>query len=176
MQDIKLIQASRKDIPNISGLAKIIWNQHYPAIINHEQIAYMLNLMYSEISLKEQMETKGHSFFLIQQKTENIGFISVNLESKNDWFLNKFYINQELATKGIGRVAFSELLKIIAPKKITLTVNRQNFKSVNFYFKLGFKIERIADFDIGNGYVMNDFVMTWEGSPLISLIHTNTNL
>ena len=40
-----------------------------------------------------------------------------------------------------------------------LTVNRQNFKSINFYFKNGFTIESVADFDIGNGYVMNDFIM-----------------
>jgi ribosomal protein S18 acetylase RimI-like enzyme len=48
------------------------------------------------------------------------------------------------------------------PKTIRLTVNRQNFKSINFYFKLGFKIEKVADFDIGNGYFMNDFVMLWK--------------
>jgi RimJ/RimL family protein N-acetyltransferase len=43
-----------------------------------------------------------------------------------------------------------------------LTVNRKNFKSINFYFKLGFKIESVEDFDIGNNYFMNDFVMKWE--------------
>jgi hypothetical protein len=41
-------------------------------------------------------------------------------------------------------------------------VNRQNYKAINFYFKLGFKIQTVADFDIGNGYVMNDFVMVFE--------------
>ena len=47
-------------------------------------------------------------------------------------------------------------------EKLRLTVNRQNFKSINFYFKNGFKIDHVEDFDIGNGYVMNDFVMLWE--------------
>jgi hypothetical protein len=42
-----------------------------------------------------------------------------------------------------------------------LTVNRQNYKSINFYFKIGFRIEKCADFPIGNGFVMNDFVMVW---------------
>jgi RimJ/RimL family protein N-acetyltransferase len=45
------------------------------------------------------------------------------------------------------------------PDIIKLTVNRQNFKSINFYFKNGFKIEKVEDFDIGNGYWMNDFIM-----------------
>ena len=38
----------------------------------------------------------------------------------------------------------------------------QNYKSINFYFKNGFVIERVADFDIGNNFVMNDFVMIWK--------------
>ena len=161
MQDIKLIPATGKDIKRISALAKIVWNQHYPAIISQQQIEYMLHLMYSDASLQEQMESKGHLFFLILQGEEAVGFISVSNENGNEWFLNKFYINQDVAAKGIGALAFEELKRIIHPTKITLTVNRQNFKSINFYFKHNFKIEEVADFDIGNGYVMNDFVMIW---------------
>jgi ribosomal protein S18 acetylase RimI-like enzyme len=44
----------------------------------------------------------------------------------------------------------------------SLTVNRQNFKAINFYFKNGFVIDEVADFEIGNGFVMNDFVMKKE--------------
>lgn len=159
--DIKLIPAITRDIKTISALAKIVWNQHYPAIISQAQINYMLERMYSDESLLEQMEKKNHLFFLVQEENSTIGFISVHTEGENNWFLNKFYINQEVAAKGIGARAFEELKKTIQPSKITLTVNRQNFKSINFYFKNGFKIEQVADFDIGNGYVMNDFVMVW---------------
>jgi hypothetical protein len=161
MQDVKLIPAAEKDLPVISELARVVWNQHYPAIISHEQITYMLDLMYSNKSLEEQMHNKGHLFFLIRAGLSDIGFISVHRENNNSWFLNKFYINQEVASKGVGARAFEELKKTIQPARMTLTVNRQNFKSINFYFKTGFKIERVADFDIGNGFVMNDFVMTW---------------
>jgi len=161
MQDIKLMPASPKDIQGISALAKIVWNQHYPSIINQKQIDYMLDRMYSAVSLEEQLTIKGHLFFLILQNETAVGFISVKKEEENNWFMNKFYINQEVASKGIGVKAFEALQKIIIPSKITLTVNRQNFKSINFYFKNGFKIEQVADFDIGSGYVMNDFVMTW---------------
>lgn len=162
MQDVKLIPAEQKDINQIAGLAKLTWNQHYPSIISQQQIDYMLHKMYSFESLAEQMTQKGHSFFLIEIKETTSGFISVNKENEMDWFLNKFYIDQDKAAKGSGAKAFDELKKIIQPSKITLTVNRQNFKSINFYFKMGFKIESVADFDIGNGYVMNDFVLQWK--------------
>ena len=35
------------------------------------------------------------------------------------------------------------------------------FRIVNFYFKNGFVIEKAEDFDIGNNYFMNDFVMVY---------------
>ena len=89
-----------------------------------------------------------------------VGFISISFENETDLWIHKFYISQDYQGNGIGTTVFCELLKIInEPKQIRLTVNRQNYKSINFYFKLGFKIEKVADFDIGNGYFMNDFVM-----------------
>ena len=77
------------------------------------------------------------------------------------FFIQKFYLDQTLAGKGSGTEAHNELVKLLQPSLMRLTVNRQNFKSINFYFKNGFKIESVADFDIGNGYVMDDFVMVW---------------
>jgi GNAT superfamily N-acetyltransferase len=164
MQDIKLIPATVNDIQTIAALARIIWNQHYPTIISQQQIDYMLQAMYSDAALTEQMEKKAHRFYLVKAGVETIGFISVHDEGAGRWFLNKFYINQEIAARGLGGRAFEFLLHILHPLEMALTVNRQNFKAINFYFKQGFKIEKVADFDIGNGYVMNDFVMVWKNT------------
>jgi RimJ/RimL family protein N-acetyltransferase len=73
--------------------------------------------------------------------------------------LHKFYIDQQKSNAGIGTNVLNLLIQQINSKSLTLTVNRQNFKSINFYFKNGFKIDRVEDFDIGDGYEMNDFVM-----------------
>jgi len=161
MDEIKLIPATSNDIEQISQLATVIWNQYYPNIIGQTQVDYMLGKMYSRASLQEQLEVKKHQFYLIQFKSNNVGFISVNEDNKGEWFLNKFYINQTLSAKGIGSKTFEEVLKIIRPNKITLTVNRGNYKSINFYFKMRFRIKETAVFDIGNGFVMDDFVMCW---------------
>jgi len=160
--DLKLIPAQEKDIPEIAELAAVIWNQHYPSIISRDQIDYMLKMMYSAESLSEQISKKRHLFYFIQKDKKNSGFISVVKESGNDWFLNKFYIDQTTASTGIGTKAFQLLLNEITPEKITLTVNRKNFKSINFYFKNGFTIQEVKDFDIGNGYLMEDFIMVWK--------------
>lgn len=160
---IQLIKARTEDIPLIAKLANTIWHEHYTSIIGTDQINYMLEMMYSYDSLTEQMTQKGHVFYLIQENSNCIGFISVSkMENAiHSYFIHKYYLLQELAGKGAGTEAFILLLKLLNPEELHLTVNRQNFKSINFYFKNGFKIEQVVDFDIGNGYVMNDFVMVW---------------
>src|SRR5688572_30184833 len=112
MQEVKLLKAATADIPEIRKLAMLVWNQHYPAIISQAQIDYMLNMMYSETSLQQQMET-GHDFYLISFGGNNIGFISVNMLQEKDWFLNKFYIDQQRSAKGVGSAAFQKLLGVI---------------------------------------------------------------
>ncbi len=163
---LQLLRAKKEDIPEIARLAHIVWHQHYPSIISVDQISYMLEMMYSDKSLNEQMIIKGHVFYFIRQNNTNIGFISVSkIENVNNgYFIQKFYLDQTLAGKGSGTEAHHELVKLLQPSLMRLTVNRQNYKSVNFYFKNGFTIESVADFDIGNGYVMNDFVMVYKKS------------
>lgn len=161
---IKLLDAGPDHIAHIGELAKRIWWQHYPSVISTEQITYMLDKMYNPDSLLQQMHESGHRFSLILNTTHPLGFISVSESSPHQWFIHKFYIDQEYAAKGTGSRVFQLLLEQLQPETIRLTVNRQNYKSVNFYFKNGFKIEKVADFDIGNGYVMNDFVMFWKAS------------
>jgi hypothetical protein len=57
-------------------------------------------------------------------------------------------------------MALVAILKMFPESKaMRLQVNRKNYKSINFYFKMGFVIEEVADFDIGDGYLMEDFVM-----------------
>lgn len=162
MGDIKLTKLDEKDIPLVADLARITWNQHYPSIIGQEQVDYMLNLMYRATALRHQMNEKGDVFYAINKEGKAIGFISVRREEKDNWFLNKFYIDQEKASKGIGTRAFRQLLELLSPDNVTLTVNRKNYKSINFYFKNGFTIEEVKDFDIGNGFVMEDFIMKWK--------------
>lgn len=156
---IQLSLAKETDLKTIADLAKVIWNDHYVPIIGQEQVNYMLNKIYNYDSLFEQLTIKNHVFYLILSETQTVGFLSVSTENRSDYFLHKFYINQQKANAGIGTQTLNLLLKILKPKTLTLTVNRQNIKSINFYFKNGFKIERVEDFDIGNGYQMNDFVM-----------------
>lgn len=155
----QLFLATEKDIPTIQSLAHAIWQEHYPSIIGQEQVDYMLNKLYSNAALQAQMQD-GQSFYLVKHDADICGFIAVSMLQKNHYFIHKFYISTQLHNRGIGSQAFVALRKLFEPEsQFSLQVNRQNHKPINFYFKHGFIIERVADFDIGDGYFMNDFIM-----------------
>lgn len=156
---LKLISATEKDLELIHNLAYEIWNQHYVSIIGQEQVNYMLQKMYDIKSLKEQIKAKKHQFYLIELNTNIVGFLSISSNKDFHYFLHKFYILSSSSNQNIGSKVLDILIDVIHPKSISLTVNRQNYKSINFYFKNGFKIKKVEDFDIGNGYQMNDFIM-----------------
>ena len=156
---ITLKAATVKDIELIRNLATAIWHAHYIDIIGLQQVEYMLDKMYDAQSLTKQLTEEGHRFYFIETKDAIIGFISVSTSNQKDYFIHKFYIQQTASAKGVGTITLNELTNLLKPKTYTLTVNRQNYKSINFYFKNGFVINEVADFDIGNGYLMNDFVM-----------------
>jgi RimJ/RimL family protein N-acetyltransferase len=156
---IQITIAQEKDLETIANLAKVIWYDHYVPFIGKQQVDYMLAKIYNHQSLVEQLHVKKHVFYLIHKDDDIIGFLSVSSDNVTDYFIHKFYIDQQKSNTGIGTEVLHLLIKTISPKSLTLTVNRQNFKSINFYFKNGFKIDRVEDFDIGDGYQMNDFIM-----------------
>ena len=153
---------TENDFSTVEKLARIIWNKHYITIISQQQIDFMLGKMYSFEALKKQTE-EGHKLYLIVNNNgEEIGFISTNSDNEGNFWLHKFYILQQKQHTGIGTMVFNKVFKdLYQPNSIRLNVNRQNFKSINFYFKLGFKIERVNDLEVGGGYFMNDFIMVY---------------
>jgi ribosomal protein S18 acetylase RimI-like enzyme len=144
-------------------MAETIWLQHYPDIIGQAQTTYMLQRNYSLTSLNEQL-TEGQVFYWIYDENDvEIGFLGVSRLKSDGLFIHKFYILPEFQGQGAGKSAFHMLLAFYPEIcSITLQVNRQNYKSVNFYFSVGFRIIRVADFDIGEGWQMNDFIMEWK--------------
>lgn len=156
---INLTIAKEKDLDTIAQLAHFIWNEHYVSIVGQEQVDYMLGKMYSKESLISQLNELKHVFYLIENENSVIGFLSISTTNQSDYFIHKFYINKQRSNSGIGTYVLNFLIEAIKPKSLRLTVNRHNFKSINFYFKNQFKIEKVENFDIGNNYQMNDFVM-----------------
>jgi len=147
----------------IQHIAKFTWPTTFESILSQEQIEYMLDLMYSSKSLKNQVESLNHNFILAIEDGTYLGFASyeINYEQSNLTKVHKLYVMPQSQHKGVG----SELLKYIKEvavlnkdKGMVLNVNRQN-PAVEFYQKSGWKIVKEEDINIGNNFFMNDYIM-----------------
>ncbi len=160
---MEIKKATLKDISTIQQLAQIIWPHAYYEIISKEQIKYMLNLMYSNISLTNQMQ-KGHQFVLAIDKNIALGFASYSVKNKEEpttFLLHKIYVLPNISKKGIGSFLLTHVCNAgIKSGAIILELNVNKYNSAkHFYEKKGFTILKEEVIDIGNGYVMDDFVM-----------------
>jgi GNAT superfamily N-acetyltransferase len=154
-------KATTGDIPLIRELTFAIWPQTYGSIISKEQLDYMLDMIYSPASLQKQMEQEGCSFIIVYDNRVPVAFASYNEVKPQTWKLNKIYILPSQQGKGTGKFIINHItdeIKTLHAKALQLQVNRHN-KAKDFYEKLGFTIIETADFDIGNGFFMNDYVM-----------------
>lgn len=146
----------------VAALADEIWHEHYRSIISIGQIDYMIEKYQTAKAIQSQLE-EGYRYFLVHNGKEFVGYTSI----KNDlatgkMFLSKVYVRKKDRGKGFGRCLFElveEKAREAKSHTVWLTVNRNNTESVGIYKKRGFSIEREEDNEIGEGYVMNDFIM-----------------
>ena len=159
---MKLIKANSELIPIIIDLTKKIWPVAYGEILSKAQLDYMIDKFYNETALRELIQ-KGHVFYLAQDDNgKEVGFVSYEINSEpNKTKIHKIYVLPETQGTGLGR-QFFELVKEKAignhEKSIFLNVNKYN-NAIHFYTKLGFVKVKDEVIDIGNGYVMDDYVM-----------------
>jgi ribosomal protein S18 acetylase RimI-like enzyme len=159
---MKLIQIKANQLPIIIELTKKIWPLAYGAILSKAQLDFMINRFYTENALSQLMD-KGHLFYLAQDEKENfVGFLSFEINSApHKTKIHKIYVLPETQGTGLGR-QFFELVKEKAKennqKSIFLNVNKYN-NALHFYTRLGFTIIKDEVINIGEGYVMDDYVM-----------------
>lgn len=155
-----IIKATRADIPLIRDLCFKVWPQTYAAILSQDKIDYMLEFMYSSASLQKQME-HGSQFLFVYEDKDPVGFAAYLQKTPTIYKLDKIYVLPSQQGKGTGKFVIDYIIDEIKKKgahALQLQVHRQN-KARNFYEKLGFVILEEKDFDIGNGFFMNDYVM-----------------
>ena len=160
MNLIRIKQISISEIPIIQQLAREIWDEHYIKILSQEQIDYMLDKFYSSEKIASEIE-EGIIWEMLWNEENPIGYLVCKLES-DKLYISKIYLKAETRGKGLGKFLLNhakELAKQNQKKSVYLNVNKYNSDSIAFYERNGFvKIDE-GIFDIGNGFVMDDFIM-----------------
>ncbi len=159
---ISFKKAAVNDIELIRELAEKSWNDAYSGILSREQIDYMLSTMYSAKEISAQMKTPDYQYFLIFDEENAAGFIGFQFHyEKNTTKLHRIYLLEECKGKGIGKKAMNFLKEKVtesSDNRIILNVNKNN-PARKIYELQGFTIYDEGIFDIGNGFVMDDYLM-----------------
>ncbi len=159
---VSIRQATLNDIETIQQIAYVTWPISYEEILSTEQLNYMLNSFYSTNALEKQFNS-NHIFLIAEDEEMKYGFASFsNLDNPSIYKLHKLYVLPNTQQKGIGKLLLNYIIqqiKILNGKALLLNVNRNN-KAKEFYLHMGFSITDIDDIDIGNGFFMNDYIMT----------------
>lgn len=161
---MKIIKATEENIPLIQDLAKRSWENAYAEILSIEQMEYMLNTMYSQSEISTHLKNPDYHYYLVfdENSNEYDGFIGFeNHYEDNTTKLHRIYLVPESKGKGLGKKTLeflNEKTLESGDNRIILNVNKHN-SAKKFYESQGYKVYDEGVFDIGNGYVMDDYLM-----------------
>lgn len=160
---ITISEAAVEDFETIREIAHKSWPVAYGEILSKAQLDYMLEKMYSDATLIDNLTNKEHHFILVNEDAACLGFASFEHHYLNEKCtrLHKIYLLPEAHGKGMGKLLLERIMALAKENhsnSLSLNVNRFN-KAVIFYKKMGFEVIAEEDVEIGNGYLMEDYKM-----------------
>ena len=160
----RFIQINSSNFKDVFNLASEIWNDNYKKMISQEQIDFMLNMMYNPDRLQQDLD-EGYQWELTYHDNKLIGYLAYVIKPDNRVFLSKIYLKSTAQGLGLGKSSLNRVINYAKENNcdaVYLTVNRGNEKGVRAYKKTGFNIISEEDFDIGNGFIMDDYVFEYK--------------
>ena len=159
-------KATLQDCDLIHALAAEAFPHTYRDILSPEQTEYMMHWMYDVESIRHQMTNEGHVYFIAYMNGLPVGYVSVRPEGEGKVHLEKIYVLPAFQKRHVGGRLFRHAVAYVKKKfpqarVMELNVNRRN-SALDFYLHMGMRIDREGDFDIGNGFYMNDYIMRLE--------------
>lgn len=158
---IEILPLAAPELDAVCRLARRIWQDTYPGIISQRQIDAMLADRYSPQAILAQLDDPRHTWLIALGGGNLSGFAHAYLED-GACKLDKLYVDPSRQRHGIGRALFDAIRGFSRQhqaQRIRLQVNRHNSKAISAYRKYGFEIVEARVFDIGDGFVMDDYVM-----------------
>jgi diamine N-acetyltransferase len=167
-ESVTLEPLTEPDIHVIAPLAARIWRLHYTPIVGAEQVEYMLQRRYGAEDLNASINATDRWFEVLRVSDKICGFLRCTQKSDVEMKLEELYLLDSQRGQGFGKRMLERAETIARDQgcqRLTLTVNKHNAPSIAVYLHQGFVNARSVVFDIGNGFVMDDFVMEKEIKP-----------
>lgn len=153
--------SSPAQIDKVVSLAHEIWHEHFPSVITEGQIEYMLDKFLCAPVIQTQIQG-NYEYGLLTDECEAQGFFAIEPQEDHRLFLSKAYVRRTARGRGLASEGISYMEALCQAqhlKSIWLTVNKHNDLAVSVYKRMGFMIVGTQVKDIGQGYVMDDYIM-----------------
>lgn len=153
--------SSLTQINTVVTLAHEIWHEHFPSVITEAQIKYMLGKFLCAPVIQTQIQ-ESFEYGLLMEGATAQGFFAIEPQADHRLFLSKLYVRRQARGRGVASEGLAYMEALCRAQHLTsiwLTVNIGNDLAISVYKRLGFKIVDTQVKDIGQGYVMDDYIL-----------------
>ena len=123
----------------------------------------MLGGRFTPANLERYLESTDRRMFVLRRSGQAIGYCSyARTDEPNELKLEQLYLLPALHGQGLGRLMLEHVeTDALRPgcEVLMLQVNKQNAVAIDVYRRAGFTVRKEVVVDIGNGFVMDDFIM-----------------
>ena len=155
----------------LARIAGEIWRGYWPELIGEAQTEYMVERFQSLEAITRDMAENDYEYWLLVEDAtvddaptrSIVGFTGGHNEPEtNRFFISKIYLYPEARGKGHARRViefYQDLCFARGFDAMYLTVNKYNDLGIRAYKGTGFKIIDAVETDIGEGFIMDDYIM-----------------
>lgn len=165
-EQVRIEPLMEAEVERVSALAREIWFAHYPGIISVEQIEYMLAQRYDPALIRSELARDDCWWDVLVRDGGIAGFAACFVgDEPAAMKLDKLYIHPRHQRRGYGGMLVEHVCARAAAlgcRRVVLAVNRNNRHAIAAYAKHGFGIREAVVKEIGNGFVMDDYLMVRE--------------
>ena len=152
-----------EEIHQLADMAGEIWREYWPAHIGAAQTEYLVQQFHPYEAICRGMQEQGYEYWFVEDEGRRVGYTGGYNEPETDrFFISKIYIYaHERGKHYASRIIefYTQLCQERGLGAMYLTVNKHNEMGTRAYFAKGFEVIDSVETDIGEGFIMDDYIM-----------------
>lgn len=148
----------KSDLATVRDLAMIIWPRLYRHMVSPVQMDAILSALFDLDTLEDDIDLRGHVYWLAEVGTKATGFASASLEDGRI-HVYKIYVREDYRGFGIGKALMQAALeRFSGAHSLSLIVPQDHDQGQGFALHSGFRFDRSEPVNIA-GYELTNHIM-----------------
>lgn len=166
---IKIVKATIEDCPILVKLSKQTFLESHGNSASKKDVSSFITNTYNREAFNEEMQNSNNVYHILYFNNEIAGYSKIvlntpnkNINEQNVTKLDRLYLLKKFYGKNLGVqfLGFNiEFSKKRQQKGVWLAVWVENFRAINFYKKMDFKIVGSFDFKISDTHSNPNHIM-----------------